>query len=125
MVRRCPGSVDEGPPVSLYTSQGWTHFPDIPYDWVEGFKGATRNFIAAIEGKEAPLLDGKAAYQVLRFALAIQRSAAARREVYLDEMDAPLPVLLRRPWLKRDGENAVRDGLVARLLGGSAKDANQ
>ncbi|MEA3366324.1 MAG: SCP2 sterol-binding domain-containing protein, partial [Candidatus Hydrogenedentes bacterium] len=50
--------------------------------------------------EEEPLLDGAEAREVLRFALAIERSAAQRREVYVDEFEHPFPRLYSW-WQKR------------------------
>lgn len=125
VVRRCTGAIDPGPPLSLFTSRGWEHFADIPSDWVEGFKGATQNFISAIKGEAEPLLSGQSAYEVLRFALAIQKSSRDRREVYLEELDAAFPAWRR--WKSRRAERKTQDreGILARLFGGTKKYAPQ
>ncbi|MDQ1257422.1 MAG: hypothetical protein QG656_2026 [Candidatus Hydrogenedentes bacterium] len=90
-------------PVSVYANERWTHYDDVPADWSEGFIGATRNFIAAIQGREQPILTGEQGREVLRFGLAITASAAKRREVYLDELERPFPALYnwRRRWRER------------------------
>jgi predicted dehydrogenase len=85
LVRRCTGNLQDGPAVSLYTSEGWTHH-DVESDWSSGFRYATRNFIRAIQSLEAPLLTGEQARHILRFALALRKSSDLRREVSLDEM---------------------------------------
>ncbi len=86
LVRRCTGNLQDGPAVSVYTSDGWTHH-DIESDWGAGFRYATENFIGAIRGVEDPLLRGDQAREILRFALALRRSADERREVAMEEME--------------------------------------
>ncbi|MEW6266499.1 MAG: Gfo/Idh/MocA family oxidoreductase [Thermodesulfobacteriota bacterium] len=91
IVHRCTGDIVSGPAVSLFTSRGWEHLSDLPCDWAEGFKGSSGNFIAAIRGEAEPLLTGDQAREVLRFALAISKSARVQREVYLAELDSRRP----------------------------------
>jgi hypothetical protein len=129
VVRRCTGNVDEGPPLSMFISDGWQHFPDIASDWQAGFSAATHNFIDAIQGRQAPRLDGDSAYEVLRFSLAIQKSARLRREVFVEEMDAAFPAAtrLRLRWAQgrvRAVPNR-RESWVAQLLGGTGRYASQ
>lgn len=98
-VNRGTGELLDRPPVSLFTADGWRHFEDVRADWAEGFIASTHNFIGAILGREAPRLSGTEACEVLRFALAIMMSARKRREVYLDEIEAPFPWF--RTWRRR------------------------
>lgn len=102
LVNRGTGHIHEGPPVSVFTSRGWQHYDDMPCDWADGFRGATENFLSAIEGREPPLLSGSEGRTVLRFGLAVQRSAALRREVYVEELDSPLETV--RGWFRRRRE---------------------
>ncbi|PKL39936.1 MAG: hypothetical protein CVV44_06860 [Spirochaetae bacterium HGW-Spirochaetae-1] len=95
LVRRCTGLILDGPPVSVFTNRGWKHYTGVKSDWGEGFRIATGNFINAILGVEKPLLSGPEARDILKFSLAVQKSAHLRREVYLDEMDASFPALTR------------------------------
>lgn len=90
VIHRCTGKVCAGPAVSLFNG-AWQTYEVAEDDWVEGFKGSTRNFIQAIQGKEAPLLSGEQGRYILKFDLAIQRANRLRREVCLDELDAALP----------------------------------
>lgn len=92
MVNRGTGDLMDRPPVSLFDGKKWTHFEDIDGDWGSGFVNSTRNFIAAIQGKEKPLLNMDQGREVLRFGLSIMKSAQLRREVYLDELDHPAPL---------------------------------
>ncbi len=109
-IHRGTGHIVANPIVSLYNEKGWTHYNDIPADWSEGFIGATRNFIAAIQGKEAPLLTGEQGREVLKFAFAIARSASKRREVYVDELDHTFAFL--HTWNQR--RRSRRDVIVGR-----------
>ncbi len=95
MVNRGTGDIMDRPPVSLFDGHQWTHFEDVLTDWAEGFIGATRNFVAAVKGEAEPLLTGEEGREILRFALAVTRSAHLRREVYLDELDGGLRARLR------------------------------
>jgi len=85
LVRRCTGNIQDGPAVSVFNADGWTHH-DVPSDWAEGFKHATRNFIDAIQGKRDPLLTGEQATGILRFAFAVRQASDERREVRLTEL---------------------------------------
>ena len=86
-ISRCTGNIHEGPVLHHFNGKKWKSFPKVKSDWVEGFIGSTKNFIAAIQGKEEPMLSGEQAREVLRFSLAISKSARERREVFLQELD--------------------------------------
>jgi putative sterol carrier protein len=86
-VNRCTGKLNEGPSLSLFQGKKWKHYGNLKADWVEGFKNATKNFVDAIHGKSEPVLNGKQARDIMRFALAIGRAARERREVYIEEME--------------------------------------
>jgi predicted dehydrogenase len=90
-INRCTGNVRGGPPLSLYDGTKMVHFDEVPSDWGLGFVRATANFVRATRGEEAPMLDGRQAREVLRFALAVQKSARIRHEVYVDDMETVLP----------------------------------
>lgn len=90
VIHRCTGSIVKGPVVSVFTSKGWKHYNE-KCDWALGFVGATHNFIASIRGEESPMLSGDDAREILRFSLAIQKSAKVRREVYTQELDSRFP----------------------------------
>jgi predicted dehydrogenase len=83
MVNRCTGNLLGGAPVRLFRDDVWTDFPEVESDWSAGFKGATANFISAIQGEESPLFDARRGREVLRMDLAIQESARALRTVEL------------------------------------------
>ncbi len=93
MINRCTGLLKKEPVVSLYTNKGWKHYSSgksLPADWADGFIGSTKNFIAALAGREKPFLSADEGMYVLKFALAIQKSARERRELYLDEVNGKL-----------------------------------
>ncbi len=89
LIHRCTGKIKTGPVVSMFNGHEWKQYDHIDSDWAAGFVGSTKNFIAAIKGEEAALLSGEQARNILAFALAIQKSSQERREVYVDELDAP------------------------------------
>jgi predicted dehydrogenase/putative sterol carrier protein len=127
-INRCTGRIHEGPAVSLFTSSGWEYFNDIKSDWGEGFVRATSNFIASIQGNEAPMLTGENAREILKFSLAIQKSAKERREVYLDELDSSFPYLLYKTRIRKEKkEKSGKKGFLERIGFGnnSAKYASQ
>jgi len=120
VVHRCTGNIVDGPAVSLFDGNHWQHYTDVASDWAEGFKGATFNFVDAIKGATAPLLSGEQGREILKFALAIAKSARVRREIYLDEMDASLPALYTWGQIRKSKRQKTDlPGLLGRLqLGG-------
>ncbi|MDY0060266.1 MAG: Gfo/Idh/MocA family oxidoreductase [Myxococcota bacterium] len=114
LVRRCTGRLREGPPLSLWDAAGWHHL-EVPDDWQEGFTAATHNFVAAILGREPPLLDGPQAREVLRLSLALQKAARTGREVWLDELDSPVPAWTAWRCRRRERAAVPRPGLLERL----------
>lgn len=97
-INRCSGNIDSGPVLSIFDGKSIKHI-DIESDWSAGFKGATQNFIDAIKGKASPLLSAKEGREILRFALAVQKTARLNREVYLDELDSIWPAFYA--WQRR------------------------
>jgi len=112
LIHRCTGKIRGGPSVSLFTGNEWQHYDHIDSDWSAGFIGSTQNFIAAIKGEEAPLLSGEQARKILAFALAIQRSALERREVYVDELDSPAGAAYTRKQIDDDMKRHGRRKMV-------------
>jgi predicted dehydrogenase/putative sterol carrier protein len=105
MVRRCTGNINSGPAVSVFNGRSWKNY-NPPSDWGAGFIGSTKNFIAAIRGREEPLLSGTQACGILKIDLAVQRSSRLRRAVYIDEMERRFPALhawrMRRREIRND-----------------------
>jgi predicted dehydrogenase len=123
MIHRCTGDINPGPGVSLFKGDDWQHYADVETDWVSGFVGATRNFISAVRGDADPLLSGEEGREILKINLAISKSARVRREVYVDEMDAPFPWLYTRKKVKKEiKRHSSREGLLA-LIGLGNRDA--
>ncbi len=91
LVNRATGKLRTGPVLSHFDGTRWNHCEDIESDWASGFRNATHNFIAAIKGREEPLLTGVQAREILKIALAIIRSSNERREVYIDEFEQDDP----------------------------------
>lgn len=102
VINRCTGYINEGPVLSRFDGSRWHHYEDLQSDWAEGFFGATRNFIAAVQGKSKPLLSGAQGREILKTTLAILRSARERREVYLDEMDRRFPKAYTRHCIREE-----------------------
>jgi predicted dehydrogenase len=88
LIHRCTGKINPGPAVSMFNGHEWKHYDHLDSDWAAGFVGSTQNFIAAIKREEPPVLSGEQARKILAMALAIQKSAQERREVYVDELDS-------------------------------------
>ncbi|HOD15394.1 MAG TPA: Gfo/Idh/MocA family oxidoreductase [Spirochaetota bacterium] len=116
MVRRCTGNINAGPSLSLFNGRSWKNY-NPPSDWGAGFIGSTKNFIAAIRGREEPLLSGPQAYGILKIDLAVQRSSRLRRAVYTDEMERTFPALYA--WRMRRREIA-NDPLAPKKAGGGS-----
>jgi putative sterol carrier protein len=124
IIHRCTGNIVDGPGVSLFNGKQWKQYSDIKTDWVEGFIGATHNFIDSIKGKADPLLSGGQGKEILKLALAISKSSRVRREVYLNEMDSRFPNFYTKKRIKQEKKKAApQKGLLARI-GLSAKDAS-
>ncbi len=113
LVRRCTGNLLDGPAVMLFDGVRWRDYDDMDSDWGAGFAGAAENFVDAVNGEAPALLTAVQGREVLRFSVALQRSAALRREVYLDELDSNFGPLLS--WWRRRRERASRSGRT--LLG--------
>ena len=93
-INRCTGRLVEGPVLSWYDGNKWTHDETTPSDWQEGFTGAMQNFIAAILGSQEPGLSGDQAREILAFNLAVQRSSDRQRSVFLEEILFPRKLFL-------------------------------
>ncbi|MBU0927168.1 MAG: Gfo/Idh/MocA family oxidoreductase [Spirochaetes bacterium] len=92
VVNRCTARVKEGPVVGVYSGGAWKHY-EAESDWAAGFVGSTKNFIAAILGREEPRLSGAEARHILAMDLAVAKSDRSGRTVWIDELDAAFPRL--------------------------------
>lgn len=73
------------PPLMVYRDGKLTKYDDMPHDWGDSFKASTCHFIDCIRNDTEPILGCEKGSEVLKFALAMMRSAEEGREVYLDE----------------------------------------
>ena len=85
-VTRCSGEMLAGPPLVMYRDGETRAFHDIESDWAASFLAGTRAFIEAIQKGGRPELTAEEGREVLRFALAAQRSAAEGRPVRVEEV---------------------------------------
>ena len=81
-IHRITGNIHKGPALSLFKGKEHKKF-EVNSDWKEGFIASTQNFLKAIAGEEPPLWNFNQGRNILKFALAIQKSAREQREVYL------------------------------------------
>ena len=116
-IHRCTGDIHDGPAVSLFNNEGWTHYDAVESDWAEGFRGALENFVDAIEGKAEPLLTGDQGREILRMSFAIYQAARKRRDVYLEELDRPFPGLYAWRQRRREKRESFIESFRKPLLG--------
>jgi predicted dehydrogenase/putative sterol carrier protein len=124
IIHRCTGNIVDGPGVSVFNGNEWKQYSDVKTDWVEGFIGATHNFIDSIKGESAPLLSGDQGREILKLALAISKSSRVRREVFLDEMDCRFPVRYTKKRIKQEIKKAAPKKSFLASIGFGAKDAS-
>lgn len=119
LINRCTGNLKKGPVISYFNGK-WKEISVHGDDWVEGFRGSTRNFIGAILGREAPSLSAAEGREILKFSLAVQKSNRLRREVYIEELDARFPGMYARRMIKKDIKSRTPGkGFLERLGVGS------
>jgi predicted dehydrogenase len=86
-VMKCTADMLKVPPVIMYKDGKITKF-DVPRDdWGDSFHDSTHHFIDAIKNDTEPVLTGAKGREVLKFSLAMMRSARESREVYLNELE--------------------------------------
>jgi predicted dehydrogenase len=74
------------PPVIMYKDGKISKYDDMPQDWADSFRDSTHHFIDAIKNDTEPVLSGARGREVLKFALAMMRSAHEERAVFLNEL---------------------------------------
>ena len=79
-VTRCTGEMLDMPPVMLLTGTEVQQF-QVPMDWIEGFKGAAKDFIDAILANRQPNMDVEFSKKVLQVALSVYEAARTERAV--------------------------------------------
>ena len=79
-VTRCSAEMLDLPPVMLHKGTETVSY-QVPMDWIEGFKGAARDFIDGIIAGRQPRMDIDYATKVLQAALAAYASDAAQRPI--------------------------------------------
>ncbi len=85
-VNRCTGRMLEQPPLVVYRDGETRAVHDIETDWAASFVAGTLDFLKAVREGGRPQLTAEDGREVLRFALAAQRSAREGRPVRLAEM---------------------------------------
>jgi predicted dehydrogenase len=75
------------PPVILYRDGELVQYDDMPQDWSDSFIASTHHFIDAINNDTEPRLTPRQGREVLRFSMAMLRSAAEGREISLEEIE--------------------------------------
>ncbi len=78
-LRAAPGNVTMGSPVQMYRDGRLFSFGEVAESWPENFAHATRNFVDAIFGIEAPRMSAEAGREALRLTLAARDSSASVR----------------------------------------------
>lgn len=79
-VTRCTGEMLDMPPVMLMKGTEVQQF-QVPMDWIEGFKGAARDFVDGITSGRQPHMDIEFSKKVLQVALSVYEAARTERAV--------------------------------------------
>jgi predicted dehydrogenase len=83
------GRLLDVPPVLLHRDGRTRTFPDLPARWADSFEASVHDFVDALATGRPPVLTGEDGREVLRFALAAQRSAAEHTTVALESGPGP------------------------------------
>ena len=83
-VTRCTGELLDMAPVILVKGDDTVTY-DVPSDWIEGFKGASKNFIDGILQKSAPDMNIDFSKQVLEVALSVYKSSEEERTIHINQ----------------------------------------
>lgn len=79
------GQIGDPPPVAVYSGGATREFRDLATSWGESFILSTRHYINVLLNGGTPALTAAEGRQILRFALAAERSAAEGRSVKIGE----------------------------------------
>ena len=83
-VTRCTGELLDMAPVILVKGDDTVTY-DVPSDWIEGFKGASKNFIDGILQESAPDMSIDFSKQVLEVALSVYKSSEEERTIHINQ----------------------------------------
>lgn len=83
-VTRCTGELLDMAPVILVKGDDTVTY-DVPSDWIEGFKGASKNFIDGILQGSAPDMNIDFSKQVLEVALSVYKSSEEERTIHINQ----------------------------------------
>ena len=86
-VTKCTSDMLKVPAVIMYRDGKITEYEIERDDWADSFIECTHHFIDAVINDTEPVLSGEKGREVLKFALAMMRSARESREVYLSEFE--------------------------------------
>jgi predicted dehydrogenase len=86
-VMKCTADMLKVPAVMMYKDGKLTKYSDMRQDWGDSFHDSTHHFIDCILNDTEPHLTGERGREVLKFGLAMMRSAHENREVYLNEFE--------------------------------------
>ena len=81
-VTRCSGQMLNMAPVVLNQGNETTNY-NVPSDWIEGFKGASRAFIDGILGETQPDMDINFSTKVLEVAMSVYKSSETESTIYM------------------------------------------
>jgi predicted dehydrogenase len=87
LINRGHGQLGDVVPLQHYRDGRWTDYRDLETGWERSFVYATRHAVDALRAGAQPLLSGRDAREILRFALAAETSARRGRPVRVEELE--------------------------------------
>ena len=87
LINRGHGQLGGVVPLQHYRDGRWTDHRDLETGWERSFVHATRHAVEALRAGVQPLLSGRDAREILRFALAAEASARRGRAVRVEELE--------------------------------------
>lgn len=122
-ILRCTGKVHDGPGVVVYNGKTFKPYKTVKTDWLEGFKGATHNFVAGIRGEQQPALNIEQAVHILKLAFAASESSNKKRAIYLEEYDSSFRYLTYLQNRKKENATDKEGNFFSRLFKGKSFSA--